>query len=289
MDHDWIEEHSVAESYVLGRLPPAEAVRFEEHLLACPGCRERVTWAEELRGSLQSMAAEDRRRVARLGLLAWLARRGRTARMGFAAALLLAAALPAALLVEEVRLRHQLAEAHATSAPRPGPARQASLPAAAPATTGAGAPPAWAAERNRLTAQLRQRDEMLRAEQRQQGELRGRLADLTRPQINTTILTLGLVRGAEQTNRLLLGARPVWIVLAIELPAPGSGTYRATLIDQRGRTVWSGEGLRPTASDTLVVSLHSSLLAAGDYRLVIRGAGTPAQGSEISFQVVAPG
>jgi|HubBroStandDraft_3_1064219.scaffolds.fasta_scaffold139363_1 hypothetical protein len=316
MDHRTIEERGVAEEYVLGRLAPAEEASFEEHLLACRACRERVAWAEQLQGSLRDMAAEDRERAAGLGLLAWLATRGRAARLGLAALLLLALALPAGLLIDEIRLRRSLAEARATSARERervaaqagGPlARQAAVPTAArpevPGTTrqpqrsagpAAAGPDRQAllssAERERLAAQLRQRDADLARERRRADALREQLAELSRPQANAALFSLGLLRGETSGNRVVLGPRPAWIVLAIELPAPSDpahpGSYRATLLDARGRTLWSGPGLRPTANDTLVLGLPSTLLAPGDHRLVLEGPGNPPEHTEIPFQVV---
>jgi len=299
MDHQWIEERGVAEAYVLGKLAPAEEASFEEHLLTCRECRERVRWADELRTSLRAMASEDRERAAGLGLLAWLARRGRAARLGLAAVLLLALALPTALLVDDVRQRHRVAEASA-AATRPAE------------RTSVGGQPGWAAERRRLEGEVRQRsaqlrqdeerlgqrqreirrqDDDLRQERRRGDDLRARLAELSRPQINAAVFSLGLVRGEEETNRVLLGPRPAWIVLSIELPAPPdaahtAGPYRATLIDARGRGIWSSDDLRPTAGDTLVLGLYSSVLAPGKYRLVLQGPGANGERSEVPFEVL---
>jgi len=296
MDHQWIEASAIAEEYVLGRLGADATAAFEEHLLECRECRERVRWADELRESLRDMAAEDRRRaagLAGLGLLAWLAGRGRAARLGLAAALLLALALPAGLLVDEVRLRRSLAEARAAGvAERAGAAARSERPARLPR---AGPPEGRgqrAAEADERDARLRQQEAALAEERRRADELSTRLAELSRPQVNAVIVSLGLVRGGEAASRVVLGPRPSWIVLSIELPAPsdgaqGGGAWRATLLDGSGRTVWSGRGLRPTANDTLVLGLTSSLLAPGGYRLVLAGPGAAAEGSgEIPFQVV---
>lgn len=285
MDHRWIEEQGVAEEYVLGRLAAAEAETFEDHLLVCLECRERVRWTEEIQGSLRAMAAEDRRRTASgPGLLAWLAGHGRPARMVFAAGLLLVLALAAGFLVEEMRLRRTLAEMRTAATrqgeqPRtvtpPGPARPGTEQAA-----------------RQLDEQLRQREADLDHERQRADGLRARLAQLSRPEVNAAIVSLGLVRGGEAVHRVPVGPRPAWIVLSIELPAPPSdrpnagGTYRASLLDSRGRMVWSGDGLRPTASDTLALGLFSDLLAPGAYRLVLDGPREAPQRSEIPFQVV---
>ncbi|HYL05193.1 MAG TPA: hypothetical protein VE075_04085 [Thermoanaerobaculia bacterium] len=112
--------------------------------------------------------------------------------------------------------------------------------------------------------------------------------------MNAAVFSLGLLRGGDAANRVLLGPRPAWIVLSIELPAPsdgahGGGAYRAALVDSRGRTVWSGGGFRPTANDTLALGLYSTLLAPGAYRLVLDGPAGAPERSEIPFQVVPAG
>lgn len=255
MDHRLIEEQNVAALYVAGQLPPEDEERFEEHLLECRECRERVAWAEDLKGSFQAMAAEDGTRAAGAGLLAWLARRSRW--LGAAALFLLAVALPAWLFVERGRLRRELAVARAA---RPVP----------PPSTPAPLPDAGEAER-RAEEERRRLEGALQAERKERERLAGQLAELTRPQMNTAIFSLGLVRGEEEANRVLIGPEPAWIVLSFELPPADVESYRATLLDARGRTVWNGDGLRPTASDTLVLGLYSDLLAPGSYRLVLEG------------------
>ena len=255
MDHHLIEEQNVAALYVAGQLPPEDEERFEEHLLECRECRERVAWAEDLKGSFQALAAEDATRVAGAGLLAWLARRSRW--LGAAALALLAVALPAWLLVERGRLLRELAVARAER-PAPPPSVPVPSQASGEAELRAGR------ERSRLEGELR-------SERAEREKLSRRLAELTRPQVNTAIFSLGLVRGEEDANRILIGPEPAWVVLSIELPPADAESYRATLLDERGRTVWKGEGLRPTASDTLVLGLYSDLLAPGAYRLVLEG------------------
>ena len=248
MDHRTIEEQNVAESYVAGQLPPAEEAQFEEHLLECRECRERVGWAEDLKASFQALAAEGETGAARI--LPWRPRPGRTVWLVAAAAalLLLALALPAWLLIEQGRLRAELAAARQSPPPRT-PVRPSAAELAA---------------RRKLT-------EELQAERRKNEELAGQIAALTRPQVNAALFSLGLVRGGEETNRVVVSREPAWIVLAIESPSPDVDTYEAALLDARGRAVWRGSGLRPTAADTLVLGLYSDLLAPGSYRLVLTG------------------
>lgn len=114
MDHSYIEEHQIADRYLMGKLPADEAARFEEHYLACDECRDRLDLAEALRDGVKRLAAEEVARAVvarRLGVGAWLGRVAHSRSLGLvAAALLLAIALPLGLLYQRERdLRSELA------------------------------------------------------------------------------------------------------------------------------------------------------------------------------------
>ncbi len=258
MDHGRIEEENVAELYATGRLSPAEEEDFEVHLLECRECRERVAQADDLRESFQAVAAEDAARATvQAGLLVWLARRSRAARLGMLTLAMLAlAALPAWLLLDRARLESELAGAR-EAAERPAP-----LPSPSP-------------DPERSLGQLAQEKSRLEEELRRERSTREGLAEritrLTRPQVNAAIYSLGEVRGTSETNEVPLGPAPEWIVLSLDLPQVEHGSYRATLLDARGTAIWRGEGLQPTASDTLTILLYSDLLHPGDYRFRLEG------------------
>ena len=270
MDHQRIEEGNVAELYVAGRLSAEEEALFEEHLIECGECRDRVAWAEDLRGSFRALAAEDRARATvGIGLFAWLARHERAAQIGLAALLLFALVLPAWLLIEQGRLRRELALARTEAArSRPPVPVEVEVPSR---------PDPLEGERLRLESQLQ-------AELQETEDLKRQLSEITRPQVNTHVFSLGVIRGeGDRTNRIVIGPRPEWIVLSIEAPEAGPEAWRATLLDRDSRTVWHGEGLRPTASDELVLGLYSDLLASGDYHLRLEG--TPPQGPTVTGEI----
>ncbi|MEA2563837.1 MAG: hypothetical protein QOH06_5341 [Acidobacteriota bacterium] len=257
MDHRRIDEQNVAELYVTGRLSPEDEETFESHLLECSECRESVGWADDLRTSIRTVAAEDAARAsAQLGFLAWVSRRTRTARAGLLmAALLAVAALPAWLQADRSRLARELTEAKA-EAERPAapePAAPASIPAA-PDTSAL----EKLAEENRLLA------EQLR-------DSREQLAQVDEPQINTPIVSLGVVRG-ESDATVELGPSPEPILLSLELPQVEYDTYRVTLLDNKNKTVWQKGGLEPTASETLTILFPSERLKPGTaYRFHLEG------------------
>lgn len=260
MDDRHVEFEDLAEQYVTGRLSADEEEIFEIHLLECRECRDRVALADDFRDSLRAVAADEASRaVARLGFFAWLAR-SRAARAGLLAAVLLVLALPLWLLVDRSRLQRELAEAR-----RPLP------PAAVPSPPPAQAPESPGDRLAQLAGERSRLEEELRRERAAREDLAERIARLTRPQVNAAIHTLGIVRGESDGNEIRLPPSPEWIVLSLELPQVLHETYRVTLLDSRGATVWQAGGLQPTPGDTLNVLVHSGLLQPGGYRFRLEG------------------
>jgi hypothetical protein len=74
------------------------------------------------------------------------------------------------------------------------------------------------------------------------------------------------------TNRVSLARGEPWLVLALELPASSEfESYRVTLARVGGAPIWSRNGLRQTAPDTLAIAMNASLLTAGDYLISLDG------------------
>ena len=263
MDHGRIDEQNVAELYVTGRLSPEDEETFENHLLECSECRERVGWADDLRTSIRAVAAEDVARAsAQLGLLAWVSRRTRGARAGMLmAALLAVAALPAWLQADRARLSRELeqvrAEARTEAPAQPErPAAPASEPVAPPAAEPA--PPASAADPK--LERLAQENSRLAAE----------LDRLRAPQ-PTRVVSMGVERGGDSAPALEIGSDPEPIVVALGLPEVDlDATYRVTLLEG-SRKIWEGECI-PDGNDNLNVLIDSSLLKPGaSYHFHIEG------------------
>lgn len=281
MDHRRIAEMNIPELYATGRLSPEDEEIFETHLLECRECREQVAWVDDFGSSVRTVAVEETARVAaRAGLLVWLTRRP-VLRGALTAALLALAALPAWLLAERSTLQAELAEARAAAA-RPAPAPQV-------ATVPEGPDPALlkqdldrlSEERSRLQAEL--------AREREAHEkTAGQMAALTQPQANTAVFSLGIVRGATDELKVVLGSRPEFLVLSLDLPAAEYESYRAALFDARGRKVWQDDGLLPTLSDSLPVLVHSSFLKPGSYRISLEGIenGRAVPAGSVEFEAV---
>jgi hypothetical protein len=281
MDHDYIEQHHLADRYLMGKLSPEETDRFEEHYLSCQLCLDRLEQAETLQRGLKRAAAEDAARLVatrQAGFLAVLARLGRSPRAGIALAVLFTVLLLPGLLAwrEAGRLGRQLEQANAALARRP----QAGSGGAVRPNAAIQKEPE--AERRRLESQLAQERDALAGLER-------RLAQAYQPQTNTPVLSLSAERGAAEgdpTQRVRLPKSPGWIVLSLDLDRPELETYRVVLLGAGGE-VWRGGGLRPNGNDSLVVTLPSTLLKVGDYSLRVES-GDGKGVARFTFRVQAP-
>ena len=271
MDHSYIDEHEIAERYVLGRLAAQDAQAFEEHYLGCPECLDRLEAVEAMRQGLRQEAARQVAAAAvQLGVLARLSRLARS-RSGalLVSAVLLLALLPSGLLLRRVgELHRELGRSRAELA-----ARQEDRGAAAALESRIAQ-----SERARqaLEAERAAARQTLEDERRQRQELGRELEALRQPQANTPVVPIGLERsvpgaGGEPTVRIQLPSSPGWVVVSLELADPLYPRYRATLLGPGGRQLWQGTDLRPDAQGTLNLLLPTTLLAPGDAAVRIEG------------------
>jgi len=259
MDHTLIEEQRIAERYVTGKLPPDEAERFEEHYLSCQECLDRLDLAESMDRGFKRAASQDTARLAtqitaarQLAVIAWLSRLGRSRQaVALVMTVFLVAVLPGLFALRQVR-ESQRELAATRSALHQERER-----------TAAGSRSAAEAEKLRLD---------LTREQQARAKADAELAAARRPQGNVPLLFLDPERGGgEPTHLLRLPRSPGWIVFSLTVEPPYRPSYRVVLRDSRGQEIWSGDGLRPDANDSLSLSLPSTLLAPGDYTLAAEG------------------
>ncbi|HEY2294441.1 MAG TPA: zf-HC2 domain-containing protein [Thermoanaerobaculia bacterium] len=264
MDHTYIDDHQIPERYLMGRLDPEEREAFEEHTMVCAECLERLELAAGLRSGLQQTAAVA---AVGTGLLAALARLGRSRGMALAfTVLLLVALLPSGLLLRQMREQQRL-----LAAPRPDPRQEAELQSA----------------RQALADQRLQTERERGEKDRLQGELSGAL----RPQANTPILALAPERSAPgprpPTQRIELPRGPGWIVLALDLEAAEYPRYQVRLRGPGGALLWQGDGFEPDPQGTLTLSLPSTLLPPGDLSVEVDGLpanGKPVRAARFAFR-----
>ena len=275
MDHSYIDEHQVAERYLMGKLPPEEAAHFEEHSMSCAECLDRLEAAEKLQAGLRAVAGREvAAEVVKQGLLARLMR-SRMAPLALAA-LFVIATIPAGLLWRRAdRLERELARTREELG-RPMPP----IPTPAP-------DPELGTLRSQLAEQRRQAE----AARQERERLAAELEAARSPRINVPVVPLSPERsgsGSAPSTRISLSASE-WVVLSLELAAAEHPSYRATLTGPGGGRVWQSAGLRPDSLDTLTSALPASRLQPGDFTVRVEGLpsrGEPAPVAEFSFRVV---
>jgi hypothetical protein len=237
MDHQTIDAGNTPEHYVTGRLPPEEAARFEEHYLDCPSCCARVEAAERLQRGLRRLAEEAAVRAPGDS-------RSFRPRLALAAAALLAVALlPAWIELREVQsLRSDLAQTKRE--------------------TGAA---------DRLNGDLQQARRDLAAEAAKREALAREMAADRQPQTDLPILPLTPVRGGAPVRSLKLPEKPGWVALWVEPGDTDYPAYRATLRSAQGAVVFQAPRLALNDLGALLVTVHSTSLAPGAYRLDLDG------------------
>jgi hypothetical protein len=256
MDHSTIDAGNVAERYVTGRISPEDAASFEEHYLDCPACIARVESAERLQRGLRRLAEEAAVRApGTSSSFRW----SRSPRLALAAAAVLAVALvPAWLEHREVQSLHtDLAQAKVEK--------------------GAA---------DRLTAtqgQLQQAQRDLAAVVEKQEALSREVAKDRQPQSNLPILALTQVRGGAAggpVRTLTLPKEPGWVALWVEPGDADYPAYRATLAKDGGAVVVQASGLKLNDLGALLITVHSTSLSPGAYRLEVEG--LPRTGAPVS-------
>ncbi len=250
MDHQTIDAGNIAERYVTGRLPPEEAAGFEEHYLDCPSCCARVEAAERLQRGLRRLAEEAAVRAP--GPPRW----SRSPRWALAAAaLLVVALLPAWLELREVqRLRSDLTQ---TKVEKGSTDRLAVV-----------------------TGELQQTRRDLAAEAEKREALAREMAADRQPQANLPIVPLTPVRGGAPVRTLKLPAKSGWVAFWVEPGDTDYPAYRATLSKDRGAVVFEAPRLALNDLGALLITVHSTSLSPGAYRLEVEG--LPRSGAPVS-------
>lgn len=277
-DHARIDDEQIAERYVLGRLPPVEAERFEEHYLHCEACLERVEAAEGLHQGLGRVAAEEAAAV-RTGWAAVLARWSRSRALPWVAALglLVVVLLPSGYLIyERGELAQQLERSRSEAAQRDGRVQEGT------------------ARIDELETEVERLSDVASAERRRREELSRDLDALEtrepRPVVNTPIVTLGPERsaGVEPSVRLTLPEDVAWVVLALEVEPPEASSYRVALENPADEVVWRGTGLVPDALGTVNLSVPTEILTPGVWSLRLEtepDAGSPAPAGRFAVRI----
>jgi len=264
----WESENRLVDAYVRGRLTSSSRTRFEEHYLASPLHRRRVTIARDLLASADESSSESEKRPLLDRLRAW-SEVSYGWRLTIAAALLMLCAGAIWLLIEQSRLRTQVASIQKENATHEGREQELSRRVAEQQT-----------ERGRLEAEL--------------GSLRnqqppGQKSPLPQPSLTVFAFTLSpvSVRGtAGQT--IELGAEADQVQLRMAVPLGELKSFAIAIHTAERQPVWSQRQIKPRAGQ-VIVNVPADRLPFNDYILTLSGvdiAGHTLEINRYSFRVV---
>jgi hypothetical protein len=228
MEHLYIEEHNIAERYLLGKLSVQEHSRFEEHLKNCAECVNLLEVIDGLRTGVQMVAAKEvcrRRAYVEVGLLARAARLSRATQ---AVLLICVILLIAAPILEWIRARGELVKT--TQAVAEWRRKYEERDQAAHNLM----------KEAQARDQLADRPESKRVDRSPPPNEAEKVAP---PQAAVPVFALSVMRGGasdltQPVNQIKLSSKSKFIILLLELgPDPGIRSYRAAISTSGGRNI----------------------------------------------------
>jgi anti-sigma factor RsiW len=276
MNHTYIDEHQIADRYVMGTLPEEEASSFEDHSFTCPECLDRIELARSLRRGFQRVAREDAALLSsarQLAAVAWLARLGRSRQIGvLLIALVVLAVLPAGLSWRALSEGQKDTLREAERQHSEAVSRSAQKVAV-------------------LQAELEERKRELAREKEARIRTSRHLDQILRAPADVPTLYLEVERDAgppagEPTYQL----RQPQILLNMAVD-PSLSPYRAVLKNAQGSELLSRDGLRLGKDEILKLRVPASLLTTGDYTVAVQGTapdGKPTPAGRFTFRILPP-
>jgi len=274
MEHPYIEEHNIADCYLLGKLSAEERIQFEEHCENCMQCSNNLEAIDGLRTGLRIVAGEEvwrpRARV-KAGPSARVAQLSRASQVALLVGAILFIALPMGLLVLEwSRSRRDLAQITLSVAEWQRKYEEREQVA------------------RDLMKEVQARDQQLSAQRdRFAAQSEGKREHRSRPangmekaaahQAVVPVFALRAMRSdgpdlPRPANRITLPSPPKQIVLLLELgPDTDFQSYRVAISAANGGSIWKEIQLTPNSKDTLALGLNSSIFKSGDYLLTLEG------------------
>jgi hypothetical protein len=262
MEHSYIEEHNIAERYLLGKLSVQEHRRFEEHLNNCVQCVNLLEVIDGLRTGLQIVAAKEAYRGRAYvggGLLARVARLSRATQAVLLTGVILLIAAP---ILKWSRTRRELIQTTQAAAEWRRKYEESARAA------------------RDLMKEMQTRDQLgakPESEREDLSRLSHKIEKITPPQAVVPVFALRFMRDgdsalAQPVNRIKLSPTSKLIILLLELgPDPGLPSYRAAISTAKGRNIWRKSNLKPNSDNALALSFNSSLFKPGNYLLTLEG------------------
>lgn len=284
MNHEQIIQSNVIDRYLMGQLPAAERVAFEEHFVGCPDCVAQLQLTETFRQDLRRFAVEQ---TVSIGLPVskpppwWRLPRHWRQPLSVAAGCLLILTVVgffAAQYARRLQAEIRIAASRAEQLER-----------------------LYEVERQATMAAERRQQENARqyAEQLQALEARRQAAEATRakaaaasnrrqlPEGNLQIFSLQAERGSEPQpaasgNTLALASPSARFVLSILLAGEQPfSTYRMTIFDDRQQRVWRSAPRKPDHNAALSEKFSANQFRPGTYLLMVEGRRQGASWSDV--------
>jgi Putative zinc-finger len=280
MEHTYVEEHNIADCYLLGKLSAEERIRFEEHFENCMQCSKQLEAIDGLRTGLRIVAGEEvwrPRALVKAGALAWAAQLSRARQAALLVSAILLIALPMGLLILEwSRSRRDLAQTKLIVAEWRRKYEEREQAA------------------RDLMKEMQGRDQQLSAQRdRFATQSAGKREHRSRPangmekaaahQAVVPVFALRAMRSDDPdlprpAHQITLPSSLKQIVLLLELgPDTDFQSYRVAISAANGRSIWRESQLTPTSKDTLALGLNSRLFKSSDYLLTLEGLTTQAR------------
>jgi hypothetical protein len=264
MEHSYIEEHNIADLYLLGKLSSQERTRFEEHCENCLECLNRLETIDGLRRGLRVVAGEEvwwSRAYIKAGLLARLVRLGRASQAVFLSCVILLIALPIGwLIMEWSRARRDLAQTRQIAAGWQRKYEESEQ-----------------AARNLKKDAQAQDQSVARPEIEREDHPRAPEEKVAPSKAFVPVFALSVMRNgdpelSQPVNRISFSPTSKSIILLLELgPELGLQSYRVAISTADGRNIWRESNLKPSSDNALALGVNSSLFKPGNYLLTLEG------------------
>jgi hypothetical protein len=256
MDHKYIDQFDIVESYLAGKLAAEESTEFEEHFVDCSECVDRLETTKAFVEGLR-VVASDRVPAA-------VAEPYTTSRKTFAAAagVLSVVVIAGAVLVFTQIRRYRVEADQARSASTQWERR-------------------YEEERQLSAATSKDKQESERELAEQVAQLRTEVENQKKSgrhdgvKVNPPILALSSTRGSDplsvSVNTVTLSRSSSSFVITLALE--GETGYRRcaiTILSSQKQSIWKRGGIKPVR-DAISLLVDSSLFHAGDYLLTLDG------------------
>lgn len=272
MDHHHIDQFSLIDRYLMGRLAAHESAEFEEHFIDCPQCIDRLDTTKDFIEGLRLVASDqalETESYTPRGGARYFRRMISRKSWPLAAGFFLFIVAGTVFMVSHAR-RLQFEIDRAQSEIDRAEAKTETVSAEWEANY-------KLAENNYQEAkqELAGRVSQLKADLQNAKERIAESRKWMQPQANVATFVLKSLRSSgpqSPINEIPLPHSPTGFTIQVPLEGEVNYTdYRVTILDDHGGRVWRQPGFKPNEHDALSLGLNSSFFKVGNYTLTVEG------------------